>query len=173
MGVKGSRSALPGFAIFLCHVQVEQELCHRVDFTLKLPQLRFVVVLDQWAKEFLELLDIFHRRSVASSGPSRKAREVVFGTSLSRAARNHKVIARDADSLVFYLAAHAARIVGMAWLSILIQTIIEWLREIPVDLLGRRVDALLDKTLARRRRKRTPHPRRNLRRHAKRSNRAK
>ena len=170
MGVKGSRSELPGPLMFLCHVQVKQELCHRVHFILQLTQLRFVVALDQRAKEFLELLDIFHRRSVASSGQSRKAREVVFGTSLSGAVHNHKTMARGADSLVFHLVAHAARIIGMTWLSILIQTIIDWLREIPVDLLGRRVDDLLDKTLARRRRKRTrSHPRRNLRRHAKRS----
>jgi hypothetical protein len=43
----------------------------------------------------------------------------------------------------------------MTWLEILIGKAIEWLLEIPLDLLGRKVEKLLDQAAERRRRTRT------------------
>src|SRR4029077_10318612 len=59
---------------------------------------------------------------------------------------NHRAIAREAHSGVFYLVLYGATIIGMLWLGVLIQTIIDWLREIPPDLLGRKVERLLDQS---------------------------
>jgi hypothetical protein len=77
-----------------------------------LAHLRFVVILGQRAEEVLELVNILHRRSVASPGHSRKALEVAFGTSFIRAVHNHKAIARDAYSVVFYLVPYGATIIA-------------------------------------------------------------
>jgi hypothetical protein len=157
--VKARRLALSKHALFLCQIEVEQKLCHCVHFPLKLAHLRFVVILAQWAEEILELVSILHRGSLASSGNSRKVREVAFGTTLKGAVRNHWVIARDAYSFVFYLGLCGATIIGMSWLSILIRTIIDWLRELPPDLLGRKVERLLDRCAGHRRRGRAPRGR--------------
>jgi hypothetical protein len=83
VSVKARSAALPRLPLFLCYVQVEQKLCRRVHVALKLAQLRFVVVPGQRAKKFLELLDVFHRRSVVPTGQSRKARKVALGASPS------------------------------------------------------------------------------------------
>jgi len=45
------------------------------------------------------------------------------------------------------------RMSGMMWIQVLIQTILDWLREIPPDILGRKVERFLDRSTKDRRRK--------------------
>ena len=52
----------------------------------------------------------------------------------------------------------------MAWLEIVIRTVVDWLLEIPLDLLGRKIERCLDGVAGRRRRQRRISPSRKTRR---------
>lgn len=58
-----------------------------------------------------------------------------------------------------------ARMKGMTWLNIVVQTFIGWLLEIPPDLLGRRIESMLDRAADRTslRKKRTHRHKRGAR----------
>jgi hypothetical protein len=54
-----------------------------------------------------------------------------------------------------FLSDDAATINGMLWFEILVRPIVDWLLELPADLLGRKVERLLDRAARRNRRRRS------------------
>lgn len=67
----------------------------------------------------------------------------------------HFRFAWEAFSPAFRLFEDAGSIKGMTWWEILIGKLFDWLLEIPLNLLGRKVERLLDQAAERRRRART------------------
>jgi hypothetical protein len=94
---------------------------------------------------------VIHRESVVHRKPSVKVSEPSFrATPLFRS--NSPAVRLGRTFLGLFTMSNTANINGMIWLIIVIRKVIDWVLEIPPDLLGRRIELFLDQAAERRRR---------------------
>ena len=136
------------------HMEIKQELRHQIHLAREVPELGIVAVLSDTPGHAFHFFDLIHRVSLMPGRLDVKVSETGFHTTLPMSWQLPLPYAPDAFSLTFFLIENAARINGMAWIKILIRTIIDWFLEIPPNLLGRGVERFLDQAAERRRLKR-------------------
>jgi hypothetical protein len=132
-----------------------------MQFAFKLPKLRIGVIHGHRTKKLFELLDVAHSMQSARPSNERKGRRVCVasrGCQEERFPCGSQTIAPSARSLAFQPLGPSPSSSTMVLLEILVQIVVDCIRDVFVEILGRRAEELFVEHLKRkdRQKKRLP-----------------
>ncbi len=127
-------------------IKIQQKLSSRVELSGKLAKLGFVGCLTGRFQGALQLFDLIHCVSLARGRADVKALQNARGATFSRS--------REVRAVAPFQFGAYCQDQGMIWIQIIVSKIIDWLLQLPPDLLSRRVEKTLDRIAERRKRPR-------------------
>ena len=145
------------------NIEVEQKFCDKIDFATDVPELA-AVVTGGGPQGLLQFFKFVHRVSLMPRLPKEKVSNVHCGATPSSTygIRTAPIIERLSSDLA------RRHHQPMFWIEIILHRLVDWIMEIPLNLLGREMESLLDRVVDRQKgrtrvralkRKRTPRKR--------------